>query len=266
MLKVENIVIICFILIPYMQPEVSVCQVTTEVNKVVPLEPGGEVSLHTYKGRVLISTWDSSQVDIHAQIEPDDGTTEAALNYTEVNIRASRDFVYIKTDYSKIEKRRGNFFDRIFKSEPPLPFVNYNIKIPQTARMTIDDYKSEIAAQNLMAELSIDTYKGSVKISGSRGYIRLNTYKGFGQIQYSKLEGRCNLSTYKGVIELLFPKGSSFDLDCDLGKSAEIRSEFDLKTMGNDGGFEREYRVSVNGGGIPIYIRSDKGEIHLLQR
>lgn len=244
----------------------AVGQRTKEIHKTLPLNKDGELVLDTYKGSIRIDPWDRGEVDIVAKIEADgtDRDADDAVEDTEIEIRGSDQRVSIKTDYSEVRERHSGLFGFFNVGSQRLPFVHYTIKIPRSAEARVKDYKSESKITGMEGPLRLNTYKGEAKIFGHQGRLDLETYKGEVEISFDKLRDDCSLETYKGEIRLQLPRGQGFTLDADMGRRADLDSDFglgDLRSRRRSG--DERYRGDVNGGGPRVSLKSYKGEIRL---
>jgi len=244
------------------------CQMSREVKKTVELNKDGEVFIDTYKGSITITTWDSPQVEILARIEADPGDHDRNENVrdTEIRIDDSPSRVRIKTDYDRLHNHRSWFFGWFDDNSMILPFVHYTISMPRTAQLTIKDYKSDTKISNLNAPVDLNTYKGTVNIIGLDGAIDLETYKGEVTIDLTKLAGSSRIETYKGRIDVTMPRDGGFDLNTDLGRRANLDSDFDTIVRSSRHRDDESYRASINGGGPRLLISSEKGDIRLKKK
>ena len=208
------------------------CQESKEIKKSFRLNSDGRVSINTYKGSITIKTWDKSEVNVYVKIEADDWDkySEKKVKYTEIDFDHSRQHLKIKTDYDKINKQSSSFWGLFSKNTGYLPLVHYEIKMPRTADLIIDDYKSDTEISDLRASIEFETYKGTVEIRELEGSIELETYKGEVEVDFKKITGRNRFETYKGNIEISLPEDANFDLELDLGRKGELNSDFDIKT------------------------------------
>ena len=244
----------------------SICQKSREIKRSFRFKRDGRVSINTYKGSITVKTWDRSEVKVFIKIEVDDWDkySEKKVKYTEIDFDHSPRYLRIKTDYDKIKKGSSSFWDLFSKNTGSLPLVHYEIKMPRTADLIIEDYKSETEISNLQASVEIETYKGTVDIRDLEGAVELETYKGDVDVNYTKMKGRNRFETYKGNIKISMPEETNFDLDLDIGRRGELDSDFDIN-MGRRGRKNREkyYRGSFNRGGAKLIIQTDRGEIRL---
>lgn len=236
---------------------------TKEVHKTMPLERDGRVTVHTYKGSVNVTTWDRPEVRIDARIEPDgiDRDQARKVSETEVRIASSAGLVSIRSDYDGIRNHHGLF--GIFNPDwGTLPFVHYTIQMPATARLEIEDHKSDIQVSDLKADLKLHTYKGTAKVAGLDGAARLETYKGEVRVVFARFSRDSRFETYKGEVEVRLPRDSHFALDADAGRRGDVQTDFPMTTQA---GRHWATRVSgaVNGGGPQLRLTTYRGTLRI---
>ena len=244
-------------------------QETREIDKSVSLNANGRLVIDTYKGTINISTWDKSEVEIHARIEADDqfwgDHSEEDVRDTEVRISGSGNEVRIKSDYGRLRSHHDGFFG-IFEAGGSQPFVHYTITMPKTAELRIKDYKSKTSISDLQADVEINTYKGEVDIKNLTGSVDLETYKGDVDVRFSKLARGSRFETYKGKISILLPKKTGFELESDFGRKTDFDSDFDVsKRYRGKKKREADYYGSFNGGGPKLQLKSEKGSFSIRQ-
>jgi hypothetical protein len=244
-------------------------QETREVNKSASFGPNGRIYIDTYKGSIDILPWDKSEIEIHAVIEADGNDRDAReqVQDTEVRIDLSSTSAHIKTDYDHARRRHHGFLGLFSDNSDAMPLVHYTIKVPRTTRAVIKDYKSKTTIDELQGDVEINTYKGEVVIGRLSGALDLNTYKGDVRIGFANLAGRSRVETYKGEIEISLPKGKGFDLEADMGRHAQLTSDFErVRDRGSDKRRGNDMRTSVNGGGPLLRIKTDRGSVRLNER
>ena len=229
-------------------------QRTKTVKETVRLDPKGEVWIDTYKGSITVTTWDRDEVAIDVRIEADED--EGPVADTEIRIDASTHRLVLETDYDAVNKRRGLFGLKSIS----LPFAHYTIRMPRTAFLKIDDYKSDTRITGLRSDLNLDTYKGRVEIKDLEGALRLETYKGEVEITFSHLADDSTIETYKGEISLRLPQRDGFDLDTELGRRGTLDTDFSLAGLHRS---DHDYRGAVNGGGPRLRLETYKGTYRL---
>ncbi|MCF8261309.1 MAG: DUF4097 domain-containing protein [Melioribacteraceae bacterium] len=252
---------ILFLFIPAFFISIKVsAQHEREIQKSFNLSATGELQIDTYKGTIEIESWDKNEVSVYAKIEADDsdwigGTSpERQLEEVRIDFDSSDDFLSIETEYKKNNSWNGSNTRAL---------VHYKIKMPQSADLTIKDYKSESKINNLNSKIKFETYKGIVLMSGIDGSVDLETYKGDVEIIFTNLDDDCSFETYKGTIALRIPESAGFSIDAELSKKGDIRSDFDIEERGRHS--RDDVRGVVNGGGHYIEFSTYKGELKLLK-
>lgn len=240
--------------------QTTFAQKSREEEKTFTLDKDGYVSIETYKGTINVETWDKAEVYIHVKIEADtDGWSstdpEEQLENIKIKYDASKSSVRIESKYDKSHN---------FWGSENLALVHYKIKIPKTAKLEIDDYKSDTDIKNLQADIKMETYKGRVDISGLSGGVDLETYKGDARIDFTELKNSCRLETFKGSMELKLPSNSKFDLDIDTDRKGDFDCDFDYSSNGRNR--EDIIRGSVNGGGPLIEFETSKGDLRIKKK
>ncbi len=261
LMKPSGLIITLLMLVPAL----NFSQETRDIHKIVTLREGGSVYLDTYKGSVRIKTWDKSEVEISATIEADGHGRheEEKVRRTNVIIDESPDRVEIKSDYHDIEEHH-NWLEEIFGDGwGAMPLVHYTITLPRTADLEVKDYKSDILIDGHGGELTLNTYKGDVRINNHEGGLRLETYRGDVRVALAHLTGRCRFETYKGRVEIALPSGAGFNFEGDIGRRAELSTDFDIE---HRHGRDHSYYEKINGGGPLLRVETEKGNIRILQK
>lgn len=235
-------------------------QEVKEYEETLPFDPDGKVSIDTYKGTITVETWDKNEVYFHAKVEPDGGgwnstSPEEQLERCEVRYRHSEDHLSLKSDYRK----------KIGWGSETLALVHYKIKMPATAKLQVDDYKSESRISNLKSDLEFETYKGRVDIKNHSGLVDVETYKGDVDVDLVDLKENCSFETYKGNFNLSLPTSAKFDFDFELGRKGDYSSDFEMM-MNRYNSDDGDLRGEVNGGGPTIYFSTYKGELYLRKK
>ena len=233
-----------------------------QFHRVLPLSADGHLSISTYKGSITVTSWDRPEAEVSARVEAD-GTDEDAgekVERTEVRIDGGGTSVRVTSDYHKVRER--GLLGLFGFSRGTLPLVHYTIRMPATARLEINDYKSTTRVAGLHADLKLHTYKGEVVIEDLDGGAHVDTYKGDVRVSFGRYAHASRFETYKGSFEVRLPKASRFDLDADGGRRGEVDSDFAVATRTERHGGERA-RGSVNGGGPTLRFESSRGSLRL---
>jgi putative adhesin len=226
-----------------------------EVRKTLPLDADGTLSVETYKGTITVTGASGSEASIEARIVPDGDDAESLrrARETEVRIDGGGRSVSVKTEQSHRKTRW-------FGESGSEPNVHYTIRMPATARLRVEDYKSATRVSGLDSDLRLRTYKGTVDVAGQRGELDLETYKGEVAIAFAALSKPVKLETYKGEIRLRIPASSGFEVDADTGRRGDFETDFELATRTGSRG---RIHGAANGGGPRISFETDKGSLRL---
>ena len=257
-LKKITVLTFCALLIGLTQ--ITSAQEFREEEKTFELPKDGTVYIDTYKGSINVEAWDKAEVYVHAKIEAENDSwsstnPEEQLENVKIKYDVSGTSVTIQSKYDKL----NNFWGSGTRAS-----VHYKIKMPKTARLQIDDYKSITEINNLESDLIMETYKGRVDVVGLKGSVELETYKGDVTVDFNELKNNCSFETFKGQIELSLNSNSKFDLDIDLGRRGDFRSDFEYSTNGRMR--DDEVRGSVNGGGHRIEFETNKGDLRIREK
>lgn len=239
---------------------------TKEFHRTLAVDRDGVVSVKTYKGTVAVTTWDRPEVRVDALVEPDGDDRESrdSVRWTEVRISGGGGSVEIRSDYEEVKRHEHRFLGLFDFETGSLPFVRYTIKMPATARLAIDDYKSGINVADLKADLKVHTYKGSVRITNLDGAARVHTYKGDVHAAFARFSSASQFDTYKGEIDVSLPKDSRFELSAETGRHGDIDSDFAMTTRASSR-WARSARAAgaVNGGGPELRMKTYRGTLRL---
>jgi hypothetical protein len=242
----------------------AAAETVKEIRKTLPLDSAGRVSIDTYKGTLRIETWDRSEVEIHARIVPDSGLFDGGelVQATEVRIEAAPAALWIKSDYTRAKERGAGVLGFFFTSNSNLPEVHYRIRMPKRAQLRVKDYRSESWLGPVAGGLEYETYRGRVAAFGLEGPLIFKSYRGEAEFRLAGLGARIRLETYRGNLRLTLPRGRGFRIETDLGRHADLDSDFELPAVSRDRHW-KDYRGAVNGGGPEIFIKSYRGGIRL---
>jgi hypothetical protein len=208
-----------------------------DVNKTVPLNPNGAVTVENHKGSIQISTWDRAEVDIKARIESEPGTPmdRRRFDATEVVIDSSADAVRIRTQYPDW---------CCFNDDGNNPEVRYTIRMPRTVQLTIHDHRSQTEITGLAGVLHVDTHRGTVRV------------------HFAAFTGNSSVETHRGSVELSLPRNSRFDVQTDMGRHATLDTDFAMMTRSADRRNETMHGA-VNGGGPVLSLTTPRGNIRI---
>jgi len=216
-----------------------------DIHRTFPLDSRGHVTIDTYKGSIRVSTWDRNEIDVVVRIEEDGDVFAQSIKRADVRFDALPSDVRITSDNQS----------PFFLVDGVAPLYHYTIHMPRTASLRIKDYKSESEVSDLAGELQVQTYKGSLQLRNHAGGLIVNTYKGDIRAEFAAVTASSRIETYKGMVDLRMPRDSRFDLHTNLGRKANLDSDF-----------ARYLTASNSRGGPELRLKSYKGEFRLRAR
>ena len=242
-----------------------------EVRRTVSLDARGTVSIQTFKGSVEVETWGEPQAEFSARIEPDascgvDPDEAERVRLTEIEIDSTASRLTLRSNYDRLKdlphlRFHSDGFDATCTAHP---FVHYRLRVPRTARLDIEDHKSDIALNGLHADARIRTHKGTVRVKGHDGALDLTTHKGDVHVEFVRLAQGSRLETYKGDIEVAVPRSAGFDLDARIERGGSLDAPFPLDER-QVGRRDRAYEQKVNGGGPRLELSTRNGSLKITE-
>ena len=241
------------------------------VVKTFEVDSGARLSLECYKGEIKIRTGDVSSIQMHARIYPDEGPV-SDLEHVMIETSGRGDYVHIEVEYDEDAMKSRNSGDGLLSSwnGTSLPFVDFDIIVPQDASLSLESHKSTFDVQAPSGEVMIDTHKGHGKVVGVRGDFGLSTHKGEFDVEVD-LNGDLELETHKGKINVIINgadnfrlRGETHDGDLDFEGFGFKAERVEHWENGDHHSSEDSYvSETIGGGKHRIDIETHKGRIKL---
>jgi len=266
------------------------------ISETVSLAPDGSVSIDNHEGSITVTTWDRDAVQYEVEIDAPEGSDQ--LRNTVIDVNHSNRSLRLATE-QRNRGDNGSWFS--WNDGNDIPDVHYTVRMPRTARLTIDDHESDIEVTGLQAELRIDTHEGPIRIADQegevtidshesrmdlrnltgrltvdthdsdlvaenlRGAFELDAHDGSADVSFAELTDDVEIDTHDARITLTFAGDIGFDLETDFNDDASLDSDFDIANLriSDDDDDEINYRGSVNGGGPRIELESHDGRFTL---
>ncbi len=221
--------------------------------------PDARLFLESHKGEIKIRTADVSEVRMTARIYPDDGPAED-LDLVSIETSSGKGYVRIKVEYDEIQRQRSG---ELFKDSEgfSLPFVDFDIVMPDSGRLDLETHKSKIDVEAPSGEVIIETHKGEGRVTNVRGDFELRTHKGELDVEITEM-GDIEIETHKGTVDLRVHGAADFSVR---GQSHKGRISFDGYDIPIERGKDRELWIShtEGGGDHRIELETHKGEIRV---
>jgi hypothetical protein len=241
------------------------------------IQSGGTLVVDNYKGLIHVSGSDGNQVMVNVlkNFEGTDKDRTWWMANTHVNFTNVADRVEVAVEYPCNCSAFNWDSHQDYQAS-----VELTIQVPRKINLQIKGYKPEMNIAGIDGDIHISSYKAPIEIRSTSGGIHIETYKetvtlkdvairgtldlqmqkGEASIEAKNLGERVNLETGKGTIVLRAPRNAAMTLDYSGGRRSNFSSDF---TIAAETGSSSSIRGTINGGGIQVHLRSDKGSITL---
>jgi DUF4097 and DUF4098 domain-containing protein YvlB len=157
-----------------------------DFSKTLPLKAGDVFALDNVNGRVTVSTWKDSKVEIKAvKVARDD---EKDLKDVEIRVDESAGTVSVKAIWPR---HRHNFHVK----------VDFDVKVPEGVNLKkVETVNGDVEVTGAFASAELETTNGSVTADGVKGSLDVSTTNG--GIKVARHEGKLRAETTNGNIRL----------------------------------------------------------------
>lgn len=258
-------------------PELSAIAQTREFKKTVEFAPGSDLKFNTDKGSVRITSWDQSQVDISARIEPPDNVDadygRRVVEAARIEVTGDARSLTIRSNFSDVPYRDGEGHSR------NTPSIHYEIRAPRNlnldlgadrckvevhgfaGKIRIDTDRTPVTASDLSGEIQIKMDRGEARITKFQGKLDLDTDRTNSDLQAARIDGDSRLNIGRGECVMKIPDSQGLTLSARLGRRENLHNDFGLAVDSiND---QKNVEGTINGGGPRLTIEGDRGTIHL---
>lgn len=272
--------LIVVILLLFGTATLSAFTYTKEFKKTVDFEPNGEVSVKNTNGRIEVTSWEKSEVEIYAEIKVKAGSQregERLLEKVEIIVEKMGDRLRIEPDYP--QRDDGGFLDWVFGRENQ-PTVNFFIKVPKqtdlTAKSTnghlsVSDIEGDtqlgttnggIDAEKLAGPLDAHTTNGSIKVYDLKGSLDAHTTNGSITASVTEFHetDEIDMGATNASIRLTLPSDVKADVSAST-VNGSIHTDFPLTVQGKI--MKKRLQGEINGGGGKIELSTVNGSIHI---
>ncbi|MEW6734259.1 MAG: hypothetical protein AB1489_23235 [Acidobacteriota bacterium] len=249
--------------------------------KSFPLTPGSTVKVENYKGKILLDSWEKSEVSVEVfkNYLGDSGGRTRWLSDTRVDFVTSSGRLAIKVEYPH-NRHDGHYDyeDNIYGE------VELTIHLPRRVNLDLNAYKSEIGIRAIEGDIHIESYKSPIDIQSTVGAIKIDTYKegiklkdvsikkslfikiykGEVDVDAREIGDSITFDTYKADVVMRLPESIRLTINMDGSKHADFESDFPVTLSSRLGGDAMQ--GTVNGGGSPLHFKTYKGSLALRRR
>ncbi len=237
---------------------VSAAPTHKEFRRTVPLAANGRVELESERGTARIMPWDRQEVEVVATIDarPESLDPEETVRRTEIRFDATADSVHIRTDFG--ERNRDGWFNNEVS-----PLVHYEIKVPRTLDLTVDDNRSEIHIGDLHGRLRLHTDRSTIEVASLEGRLSVEADRGSVRIGRLALSGGGDFNTDRTEVDLGINPNRGLTLDLDADRVSPDVDNSLLTGMMREDSRHLTYRGAIGKGGPTLRYNADRGSLRL---
>jgi DUF4097 and DUF4098 domain-containing protein YvlB len=231
-------------------PTLAAAAETEKVHKVVPLAPGGTVSVHNFSGAVRIVGADVSEVTIDAVRT----ATRDRLDHIKLDVQVNGTTVTIEANKKEAGWTVQN--DNVVETE-------MDIQVPKNTRLELDVFSSSVHVRNVAGDQSIKTFSGTATVEDGPARLKVKTFSGAVDLRLAAAatSPELDIETFSGSIALTVPDAAkaslTFDsfsgqLKSDLPLTLNEQKKGHLKAALNGGDAQREVKLKTFSGDVKI--------------
>jgi DUF4097 and DUF4098 domain-containing protein YvlB len=229
-----------------------------EWKRTYPLAQGGSVEIRNTNGRIQVEPGDDGKVEVVATRTARAGSDEEAraeLKNIEIVESVSPNRIALDSAKGHI----GIVFEFNVSRR-----VDYVVRVPRWANVTVTTTNGEIAAAGVAGEFRAETTNGAIKASEIDGAVRMETTNGDVTLEVTKVtDAGVTCATTNGSVDLTMPSAARASFDVSTSNGAIDPTGLDLKVSEQS---RRALRATVGGGGPTIKLETTNGGIRVRGR
>lgn len=230
-------------------------------DKTYAIGNGGQIEVTNVNGSIDISSWDRTDVRVHAEkiVEGRSDVAKKAMSRIAIIAEHKGGSLRIKT---RTPESDFGFFDWIVGANVNAQ-VRYEITVPRSANLEIDTVNGKISVSEVTGKIQLGSTNGAIVVVDSAGSLEASTTNGAIRAELRALTGgeSLTLRTTNGAIKLALPEELRAEIDAST-TNGSVRSDFPVTVYSAD---RNSLRGTVNGGGAKIRLRTTNGSIQLLK-
>jgi hypothetical protein len=233
-------------LLVFLLPAFALADDTERVHKVVPLGPGGTVSLHNFSGDVRIVGADVNEVTIDAvRTAPRD-----RLDHIKLDVQSAGSTVTIDANKKDSDWTEKN--NNVVKTE-------FDIQVPRGAALEVDVFSSDVHVRGVSGKQSIKTFSGTANLQDVAARVACKTFSGAISVKVGAGAPDLDLETFSGGIDLRVPDNAKASLSFD-SFSGQMTADMPLTLQEQRKG---HLRADLNGGDAakPVRLKTFSGDV-----
>jgi DUF4097 and DUF4098 domain-containing protein YvlB len=237
------------VLLACLVPVLAAASETERFHQVVPLGPGGTLTLDNFSGDVRIVGADVNDVTVDAVRT---GTRDR-LDHIKLEVLASGSSVTIRAN-----KKDSDWHDHenVVKTE-------FDIQVPRSTKLKLNVFSSNVHVRNVTGEQSVTTFSGTATLDDAAARVAAKTFSGGIVVRMAATVAApdVSLETFSGAIELKLPDTAKAALAFD-SFSGKLTADMPL-TLQQQG--KGHLRADLNGGDPqrPVKLKTFSGDVKI---
>lgn len=215
-----------------------------------PLAAGGRVSVDNVQGSIWVEAWDRAEVEL--TIVKTAGDTATSLNDVDVAIQPGRDWLRVQTLYPC--------------SSEEAVVVDYRLRVPRQVQLEgLHTVNGSITVRGVEGSVEARTFNGDIEQTDIAGSVNARTLNGGVRVALRALpetSGALQLESINGDVQLLVPADANADLSLS---TVAGRIQCHLPFTTGAGGGENTARARMGRGGLPVRLRTVRGNIRVAE-
>jgi hypothetical protein len=236
----------------------SAAKLEETIDRTLEVQPGSVVSVENTNGRIKIDSWDQPRVRVVARKRVEGSRSDAAekLRKLKIEIASDRGGVTVRTHEPDRRDHFSGFLDWIFGDHESSQ-VDYDITVPRTMNLDIDNTNGGILVTGVNGELQLNTTNGKIETVRCAGALDAGTTNGGITAEMVRVSRDIRIDTTNGRIDLTVPSTFAADIDAST-TNGSINSELPVTTMRHS---RNSLRGTINGGGNRVRLSTTNGGI-----
>lgn len=147
--------------------------------KTFDFAPGGEIGIESRNGRIVIESWDRSEVRVQITRTvraPDESRAQALLKELQADIEVTPGRLEIVSRYPKRRENVG-FWDFLGQKVAAMD-IHYYLQVPKSTAVALQTTNGEIRVRGTSRGVDASTTNGDIIVSGASGPIEVRTTNG----------------------------------------------------------------------------------------
>ena len=247
------------------------------------ITPGGTLRVENYKGAIHVTGGSGNQVavTVDKKFAGSDSDRKWWMENVRVKFENDANLVQVAVEYPSSNCASGCGNHDYAGEHDYTAAVELTIEVPQKTNLNIDGYKPDIKLASVEGDIRVKSYKSPIDIESTNGAIDISTYKetvrlhdvtvrgdlrlkmekGDARIEARNLGSDADIEMGKGSVVLRVPRNAGISVDYSGSRRSSLHS--DLPIASESGFRSNEVRGTINGGGIHLRLRTDKGSFSI---